>query len=55
MDNPTGDPDVLVIFGITGNLAKVMTFQALYRLEARSLLNCSVVGWPGLALCGTWW
>ncbi len=25
--------DVFVAFGITGDLAKVMTFQALYRLE----------------------
>jgi glucose-6-phosphate 1-dehydrogenase len=38
------DADVLVIFGITGDLAKVMTFQALYRLEARNLLNCPIVG-----------
>ena len=27
--------DVLVIFGITGDLAKVMTFHSLYRLEQR--------------------
>ena len=27
--------DVLVVFGITGDLAKVMTFHSLYRLEAR--------------------
>ena len=40
----THDADVLVIFGITGDLARVMTFQALYRLEARSLLNCPIVG-----------
>jgi glucose-6-phosphate 1-dehydrogenase len=40
----TDDADVLVIFGITGDLAKVMTFQALYRLEAQSLLNCPIVG-----------
>src|SRR5215469_14568683 len=40
----TQDADVLVIFGVTGDLAKVMTFQALYRLEARSLLSCPVVG-----------
>jgi glucose-6-phosphate 1-dehydrogenase len=33
-----------VIFGITGDLAKVMTFNALYRLEARGLLNCPIVG-----------
>ena len=25
--------DVLVVFGITGDLAKVMTFHSLYRLE----------------------
>jgi glucose-6-phosphate 1-dehydrogenase len=36
--------DVLVIFGITGDLAKVMTFQSLYRLEARGLLDCPIVG-----------
>ncbi|MGV1007515.1 MAG: glucose-6-phosphate dehydrogenase [Dermatophilaceae bacterium] len=36
--------DVLVIFGITGDLAKVMTFRSLYRLEQRGLLQCPVVG-----------
>ena len=36
--------DVLVIFGITGDLAKVMTFNLLYRLEARGLLDCPIVG-----------
>ncbi len=36
--------DVLVVFGITGDLAKVMTFQSLYDLEARGLLNCPIVG-----------
>lgn len=36
--------DVLVIFGITGDLAKVMTFRSLYRLEARGLLSCPIVG-----------
>jgi glucose-6-phosphate 1-dehydrogenase len=36
--------DVLVIFGITGDLAKVMTFRSLYRLERRGLLHCPVVG-----------
>ena len=36
--------DRLVIFGITGNLAKVMTFRSLYRLEARGLLECPIVG-----------
>ena len=31
-------------FGITGDLARKMTFPALYRLEARGLLDCRVVG-----------
>jgi glucose-6-phosphate 1-dehydrogenase len=35
---------VLVIFGITGDLAKVMTFLSLYRLEKRGLLQCPIVG-----------
>lgn len=39
--------DVLVIFGITGDLARVMTFHSLYRLEARGLLTCPVVGVAG--------
>jgi glucose-6-phosphate 1-dehydrogenase len=29
--------DVFVIFGITGDLARVMTFHSLYRLEQRGL------------------
>jgi glucose-6-phosphate 1-dehydrogenase len=36
--------DVFVVFGITGDLAKVMTFHSLYRLEARGLLGCPIVG-----------
>jgi glucose-6-phosphate 1-dehydrogenase len=36
--------DVLVIFGITGDLAKKMTFRALYRLEARGRLKCPIIG-----------
>jgi len=36
--------DVLVIFGITGDLAKKMTFRALYRLERRRMLRCPIVG-----------
>ncbi len=36
--------DVLVIFGITGDLAKKQTFRALYRLERRGELRCPVVG-----------
>jgi glucose-6-phosphate 1-dehydrogenase len=38
---PTG---TLVIFGITGNLARKMTFAALYRLERHGLLTCPVLG-----------
>jgi len=36
--------DVFVIFGITGDLAKVMTFHSLYRLEARGVLSCPIIG-----------
>ena len=36
--------DVLVIFGITGDLARVMTFHSLYRLERQGLLLCPIVG-----------
>ena len=36
--------DVLVIFGITGDLAKKMTFRALYRLEAAGRLDCPIIG-----------
>jgi len=36
--------DTLVIFGITGDLAKKMTFRALYRLEARGKLEAPIVG-----------
>jgi glucose-6-phosphate 1-dehydrogenase len=36
--------DVLTIFGITGDLARKMTFRALYLLEAREKLSCRIVG-----------
>jgi glucose-6-phosphate 1-dehydrogenase len=42
--NRTAPADSVIIFGITGDLAKVMTFRSLYRLEARGLLNCPIVG-----------
>jgi glucose-6-phosphate 1-dehydrogenase len=42
-DSPAS-ADVFVAFGITGDLARVMTFQALYRLEQRGLLECPVIG-----------
>src|SRR6202161_2016831 len=45
MTNPATTPaDVLVIFGITGDLARKMTFRSLYRLERRGLLDCPIVG-----------
>ena len=43
----TADPrpaDALVDFGITGDLARRMTFPALYRLEQRGKLDCRVIG-----------
>ena len=43
MDSPQRG-DVFVIFGITGDLARVMTFRSLYRLEQRKLLDCPIVG-----------
>jgi len=36
--------DALVIFGITGDLARKMTFRALYRLERRGKLDCPIIG-----------
>jgi glucose-6-phosphate 1-dehydrogenase len=36
--------DVLVIFGISGDLAKKMTFRALYRLEATGKLEVPIIG-----------
>jgi glucose-6-phosphate 1-dehydrogenase len=36
--------DALVVFGITGDLARKMTLRSLYRLERRDLLKVPVVG-----------
>lgn len=36
--------DALVIFGVTGDLARKMTFGALYRLERAGALDCPVIG-----------
>src|SRR3954449_12738005 len=36
--------DILVVFGISGDLARVMTFRSLYRLERRGLLKCPILG-----------
>ncbi|MGI8429389.1 MAG: glucose-6-phosphate dehydrogenase [Solirubrobacteraceae bacterium] len=38
------EADALVVFGITGDLAKKMTLRSLYRLERRGLLGCPVIG-----------
>src|SRR5215469_8734068 len=40
----TTEADVLVIFGITGDLAKKQTFRALYRMERRAELQCPIIG-----------
>ena len=48
MTNNGGDAaDLLVIFGITGDLARKVTFRALYRLERRELLEFPVIGVAG--------
>jgi glucose-6-phosphate 1-dehydrogenase len=36
--------DALIVFGITGDLAKIMTLRSLYHLDARGLLDCPIVG-----------
>src|ERR1044072_1670524 len=36
--------DVLAIFGISGDLAKKMTFRALYRMERAGRLDCPGFG-----------
>jgi glucose-6-phosphate 1-dehydrogenase len=41
---PTASADALVVFGISGDLARQMTLPALYRLDRRGLLACPVVG-----------
>jgi glucose-6-phosphate 1-dehydrogenase len=40
----TREADALVIFGITGDLARKMTLRSLYRLERRGLLRCPIIG-----------
>ena len=39
----TESADALVVFGITGDLARRMTLPALYRLTEQELLTCSVL------------
>jgi glucose-6-phosphate 1-dehydrogenase len=43
-DDGGSSSNLLVIFGITGDLARKMTFRALYRLECRNLLDCPILG-----------
>jgi glucose-6-phosphate 1-dehydrogenase len=38
------EADALIVFGISGDLAKKMTFQALYRLDANGTLDVPVIG-----------
>jgi glucose-6-phosphate 1-dehydrogenase len=40
----TTTADALVIFGITGDLARKMTFRSLYRLERRGQLGIPIIG-----------
>ena len=39
--------DALVVFGITGDLAKRMTLQSLYRLELSNSLEVPIIGVAG--------
>src|SRR5246127_1164567 len=39
-----GKADALVVFGITGDLARKMTFRSLYRPEGGGLLGVPVIG-----------
>ena len=41
------EADALVVFGITGDLARKQTFRSLYRLERRELLGVPVIGVGG--------
>ncbi|HZW43623.1 MAG TPA: glucose-6-phosphate dehydrogenase [Dermatophilaceae bacterium] len=43
-ENAAQAADVLVIFGITGDLARKMTFRSLYRLEVAGRLDCPIIG-----------
>jgi glucose-6-phosphate 1-dehydrogenase len=43
-DADSNSCDLLVVFGITGDLARKMTFRALYRLEQRDMLEHPIIG-----------
>ncbi len=56
MSVSTSKGDALVVFGITGDLARKMTLRSLYRLEQRGLLDVPVIGvavddWTDAHLC----
>src|SRR5450759_3012641 len=42
-ENAAQAADALVIFGITGDLARKMTFRSLYRLEVAGRLDCPII------------
>jgi glucose-6-phosphate 1-dehydrogenase len=44
IDPVTAPADALVVFGISGDLARKMTFRALYRLERTNKLHCPIIG-----------
>ncbi len=44
MSSTSRNADALVVFGITGDLARKQTLRSLYRLERRRQLDCPVVG-----------
>ena len=47
MSEQVGNPrqaDVFVAFGVSGDLARKMTFVSLYQLERRGLLTCPIIG-----------
>ncbi len=43
-ENIPSPADVFVAFGVSGDLARKMTFVSLYQLERRNLLTCPIVG-----------
>jgi glucose-6-phosphate 1-dehydrogenase len=56
MSDLTRPGDALVVFGITGDLARKMTLRSLYRMDARGILDCPVIGvaaedWTDEHLC----
>jgi glucose-6-phosphate 1-dehydrogenase len=44
MSTTSQTADALVIFGITGDLARKQTLRSLYRLERRRQLDCPIIG-----------